>query len=490
MKLFRNHLFEASRIAPAASKKHCALSTLRRGEHVSLLNSFLRWTTPVLLFIVLALRPGTAIAQAPPIMVIDDASVCEGNAGTRVLILPVRFVGAQTATVTGLASAIPMTGSGFNPATGGTACGGSVDFVQFTNVPFSIPPNTPNGTLSVNILVCGDTVIEPNQQIFVSLSSVSGADCSLEGTCNAIGTIRNDDGPPRITINDISTSEPVLRGAQKSAAFTVSLDCPSSVDTTVNFATRDGTAKATVVLPDYFSRSGTLIIPANTLTGTINVTILGDQIQEPSQTFFVDLTNPVNGTFADSVGQATIRDTTPLTTGGFDLSPDNARVQAGEIVDYAVTWIVPEGEVWRDLKTLDFRLRQGNKTALWVHWDEASNTFSVCQTVGKNGKGNADDADGGPGSDVICTPGELPGSPVVLETPFGRLHLDESSVVGSGPTGRSVTLNLAISLGPKAHGHYRVELAAADDFGREDDFVHASDLHIRPAGPRKYIAWE
>ena len=68
----------------------------------------------VVTLIVLASSPGTAIAQALPFMVIDDASVFEGNAGTIVLNLPVRFVGAQSTTVTGLVSAIPLTGTGFN----------------------------------------------------------------------------------------------------------------------------------------------------------------------------------------------------------------------------------------------------------------------------------------------------------------------------------------------------------------------------------------
>jgi hypothetical protein len=72
----------------------------------------------------------------------------------------------------------------------------------------------------------------------------------------------------------------------------------------------------------------------------------------------------------------------------------------------------------------------------------------------------------------------------VLETELGKVYLDESSVIGSGPTGQSVTLNLAISLGPKATGRYVVELAATDDFGNEDDFVDASDLLIRAGKER------
>ena len=453
---------------------------VRNAGHWQLTSEFIEYSVSMVLAVSL-LWPAMAIGQALPTLVINDANVFEGNSGTKIMNLPVSFVGAQNNTVTGVVSAVSMSsGVGFNPATGGASCSGSVDFVQFINVPFSIPPNTPNGTLSVNITICGNTTIEPNEHIFVSLTGVAGATC-LEGTCTALGTILDDDGPVTISINDISVSEPVVRGATRTAAFTVSLNHPSTVNTLVNFSTSNGTATAGGSFPDYQSTSGTLTIPPDTLTGTINVTIVGDQIQESNQTFFVNLANAVNATISDTQGRATIRDTT-LSIGDFDLSPDNATAREGDIIDYAVTWIVPDGHVWRDLKTLDFRLRQGNNIALWIRWDELSNTFSVCDRSIKKSKGRR--GGGLPGSDIICGAGELPGSGFVLEGALGQLHLAETTVIGSGPTGQSVTLNLAIELGPNATGHYAVELAATDDFGAEDDFVHASDVLIRPAKRR------
>src|SRR6185503_8019238 len=144
--------------------------------------------------------------------------------------------------VTGSVSAIPLSGAGFNTPVGGSTCGAGVDFQPFSNSTFSIPPNTPNGTLSVNITICGDTTIEPNEQIFVFFSNVVGADCSLEGACNGIGTIVNDDGPPAITINNVVVS--TVQGIRKNAVFTVSLNHPSTLPVSVDFVTRDGTAKA------------------------------------------------------------------------------------------------------------------------------------------------------------------------------------------------------------------------------------------------------
>ena len=79
----------------------------------------------------------------------------------------------------------------------------------------------------------------------------------------------------------------------------------------------------------------------------------------------------------------------------------------------------------------------------------------------------------------------LPGTATVLSTPFATLHLADTSVQGSGPTGATVSLTLALSFGGKAAGHaYRVELTAADDFGTADRFVAASRVSVEKPGKR------
>ena len=438
----------------------------------------------LLLVFVAALSPTT---QAQVLMTLGNASIFEGNSGTSILKLPVNFGGVNTSTVTGFASAIPLSGTGFNPATGGASCGGGVDFVQFSNVPFSIPPNTPNGTLSVNITISSDAVIEPDEQIFVFLSSVAGGAFCTSESCAAIGTIVNDDGPPTVSINSISVSEPAFAGLTRTALFTVSLHHPFAQDVSVHFATRDGTAKSSCSFvstkcPDYNATSGTATVLASTptvtnLSTTVPVTIRGDGIQEPDENFFMDLSSPspAGVTILNGTGRATIRDTT-LTIGDFDLSPDSAIVENGDTIAFDLIWTVPEGETWHDLKSLDFRIGEG-KPVLWVRWDEGSNTFSLCEIGGKNAA--AAEAGQHDGLPVTCDAGVAAGSAGVLFTPSAQLLLAETTVVGSGPTGRSVALHLVVSFGPEINAHsYAVWLAAADDFGNEDKFVRASEVTV------------
>ena len=86
----------------------------------------------------------------------------------------------------------------------------------------------------------------------------------------------------------------------------VTLDQPSTLTTTVDFASQDVTA---VAGEDYIATSGTLTFPPGTLSQSVPITILNDDFIESDQTFNVVLSNPTNSTrIADGVGTVTIVD--------------------------------------------------------------------------------------------------------------------------------------------------------------------------------------
>jgi hypothetical protein len=147
--------------------------------------------------------------------------------------------------------------------------------------------------------------------------------------------------------------------------------------------------------------------------------------------------------------------------GTFTLSPKNARINPGAPQTFEFTWTVPDERVWRTLDTIELRLRKGRDTALWIRWDEASNGFCLVNDNGACGQSGA------------------PGSAQLLDSPIATLNLGATSVQGSGPTGPSVTLKVALSFKPHAAGEtYIVDAGATDDDGRHDDFKHAGTLKI------------
>ncbi|MHC4105084.1 MAG: PKD domain-containing protein, partial [Planctomycetota bacterium] len=107
-----------------------------------------------------------------------------------------------------------------------------------------------------------------------------------------------------ISIDDLT----VIEGntGTVTANFTVRLSPASAQTVTVDYATSDGTATA----PDDYSAvtQTTLSFAPGTTTETISISINGDVLIEPDETFFVDLSNPVNATLAENQGQATIID--------------------------------------------------------------------------------------------------------------------------------------------------------------------------------------
>lgn len=66
----------------------------------------------------------------------------------------------------------------------------------------------------------------------------------------------------------------------------------------VDYATRDGTAKAG---EDYLATQGKLILYPNETQAVIPVEIIGDRVAEPDEVFYLDVFNPVGGSFGHGV---------------------------------------------------------------------------------------------------------------------------------------------------------------------------------------------
>ena len=106
---------------------------------------------------------------------------------------------------------------------------------------------------------------------------------------------------PALSIGDASAAE----GDSGSATldFTVTLDSAATATVTVEWATSDGTATAGT---DYTAGSGTLTFGAGDSSRMVSVTVLGDEVDEPDETFTVTLTNPSGATLGDATATGTI----------------------------------------------------------------------------------------------------------------------------------------------------------------------------------------
>ncbi|HEV2843799.1 MAG TPA: Calx-beta domain-containing protein, partial [Thermoanaerobaculia bacterium] len=157
---------------------------------------------------------------------------------------------------------------------------------------------------TVSVTVNGDTIDEPNETFFVSLTSPVNATVA---DAQGVGTIQGAD-PATLSINDVSQNEG--QSGTSAMSFTVSLSNPSSGNVTVTWQTANNTATAG---SDYVAVTPTVLtFTAGQTSKTAVVTINGDATTEPNETFFVNLSAPTGATIADNQGIGTIvNDDTP-----------------------------------------------------------------------------------------------------------------------------------------------------------------------------------
>ena|ERR1022692_642527 len=124
-------------------------------------------------------------------------------------------------------------------------------------------------------------------------------------TCISISVCskKNNAAPSSLSsINILSVSQ--NRSASNSVfQFSLALNMASSLDISVDYTTVAGTAAAN---KDFKPVSGTVTIPAGSLTGNISVEITGDSLRQANQTFSVQLSNPKNCTFIANQATGTI----------------------------------------------------------------------------------------------------------------------------------------------------------------------------------------
>ena len=227
---------------------------------------------------------GTITDNDPlPTVSVNDVTVTEGNGGTvnatftLTLNLPSgRNLSVDYATADGTAQA-----PADYQATNGTA--------TFT---------AGQTSQQVTVLVNGDVLDEANETFTLNLTNaVNVTIADAQGT----GTITDDDPAPSLSVNDVSVVEGDI--GTTNATFTVSLSAPSGRAVTVDYATADGTAQAPL---DYLATNGTLNFAPGQTSKTVTVLVNGDLLDEGSENFFLNLTNPGNATISDGQGLGTI----------------------------------------------------------------------------------------------------------------------------------------------------------------------------------------
>ncbi|MDB6151457.1 MAG: retention module-containing protein, partial [Chthoniobacter sp.] len=182
-------------------------------------------------------------------------------------------------------------------AVSGTATAGTDFTAPAAGASLTIQPGQTSAIIAIPAIA--DTTVEGDETFTVQLSGATQSGSALTISKNAgLGTILEDD--VTVSIANAQIPEP---GTTANMPFTVTLSQASTRDVVVTFNTANGTATGG---SDFTAiTAGSITIPAGSVTGTINVPILPDNLTETDETLTVQVTGASNAQLAAAASVAT-----------------------------------------------------------------------------------------------------------------------------------------------------------------------------------------
>jgi hypothetical protein len=180
---------------------------------------------------------------------------------------------------------------------------------DFVSTPQTITfPTGTLGPITVSVPVLGDETDEPDETFNLVATA---ADNATRNNATGTATIQDDDALPTLSIADPIAAATEGNSGTSNLNFTVSLSGPSSQTVTFQYvAVADPDAGPDSATPgqDFTSETLTGSIAAGQTETTITIPIIGDLVDEATETFVVNISNVQGATLANSQGRGTIND--------------------------------------------------------------------------------------------------------------------------------------------------------------------------------------
>ena len=194
----------------------------------------------------------TPMAPGTPVLSISDASVAEGNAGTKNVSLTIALSPAANQSVTVAYNTV-----------NGTASSGADYAAASGTLTFAAGQTSK----TISIVINGDRIGELDESVLVNLSNASSNSIIGDGQ----GKITIVDDEPRISMSAVSKMEG--NSGTTPFNFVVSLSAADHATVTVNFATQAQQATAPA---DFEAKSGTLTFAPGQTSKIVTINIKGD----------------------------------------------------------------------------------------------------------------------------------------------------------------------------------------------------------------------
>jgi hypothetical protein len=226
---------------------------------------------------------GGQVIRSLPSLTINDASIIEGDSGTKTLNFTVTLSAASSLTVT------------LNYATANNTATAGPDYVSTSG---ALTFNPGDLTKTISVTINGDQSFEQNETFFVNLSSPSNASISDN---QGLGTINNDDAQGGF----VSLSQASYNVSESGGLLTINVNRSNDVTrvATIDYATDDTGAPAACSTSnglassrcDFARTTGTLSFAAGEVQKSFSIVVDRDSYTEGSEMFSVSLSNPTGG---------------------------------------------------------------------------------------------------------------------------------------------------------------------------------------------------
>ena len=185
-------------------------------------------------------------------------------------------------------------------------------------------PNSAGDQLekTFTVVVNPDSLDEAGETLIVSLSAPANAVIS---GASATGTINDNDNNSLLAVSNAEANEGT-GGTTSKMTFKVTLSPASARTVSANFGTANGTASAG---SDYEAKQGSVTFGPGETEKTIELVILGDDVNEENETVLVNLADVAGAGLAGGGGQGRARSSTETPPPSLSINDVQAAEGAG-----------------------------------------------------------------------------------------------------------------------------------------------------------------
>ena len=224
----------------------------------------------------------TIIEDDNAVKITDAATAKTVTEGTTTVSIPIEL---EIAEATG--DDVVVTFEITDGTTGVTATAGT-DFTLPDPLTVTITGDDTTKTENFDITIADDDLDEPVESFNVTITAVTGGSAVLSSTTSELTTtVEITDNDNGVSISDATTAKTVTEGT---TTVTIPFEIETPIDevVTVTFSTTDGSAEEGT---DFVAlgTNNTETLAANAKSGTFEITITDDDLDEPEESFTVNI---------------------------------------------------------------------------------------------------------------------------------------------------------------------------------------------------------